>query len=281
MIRSILIGLDQSPYTRAATDLGVAWAKRFDAVVTGVAVIDEPRIRADLPGRIGGGGYYKFIVEGARMNHAVRGAGTALDEFRRGCEAAGVKFQTRRETGDPAEVLLGLHDDYDVTLLGRETWFRFATQDPPDEVLTEVLRHARRPVVVVPEAVPAAEAVLVAYDGSPAAVDALQSFAASGLGVGRPVTVVCADPDKTAANRRADEAARFLAYHDVRATARPLASDADDADTLAAAAESADAGMVVMGAFSRGRLREWFRPSVTARMLARPGRLLYLHHHPN
>jgi nucleotide-binding universal stress UspA family protein len=144
-----------------------------------------------------------------------------------------------------------------------------------------MLRQARRPIVAVPEGAPTGEAVLVAYDGSPAAVDALQSFAESGLGVGRPVTVVCADEDRDEASRRADEAARFLAYHDVRATVRPLASDADDADTLAAAAEFADAGMVVMGAFSRGRLREWYRPSVTARMLARPGRLLYLHHHSN
>jgi nucleotide-binding universal stress UspA family protein len=274
MIQSILVGLDGS---RFATELALGWARRFGAELTGVAVIDDQPGQQPDPYREYTS--YKVLAYIDRLERRKAETGRFVNEFRARCAAAGVRSTARVETGDPVDVLLALHDDHDVTLLPKEPRFRFPDEDRPDGTLTDILRRARKPVVAVPEAIPSAAAVLVAYDGSPAAVDALQSFADSGLGIDRPVTVACVDEDVGEAGRRADEAARFLEYHDVRATVRPLAPDADDA--LAAAAEAAGAGMVVMGAFSRGRLREWFRRSVTARMLDRPGRLLYLHHHPN
>lgn len=276
MIHKILVGLDGS---QATTDLAVGWAKRFGAELTGVAVVDDV---PDL--KLSPYGNYKSFKLQAYLERIARiktGARKFRDEFEARCTAEGVPFTVSVVTGDPVEVFLARHDSHDVTLLPKEPRFRFATEDGPDDSLVEILRHARKPVVAVPEVVPVADGVLVAYDGSPAAVDALESFAVSGLGTDRPVSVVSADMDKNEAERRADEAARYLASHDVRATPKPLATGADDADTLATAAEYSDAGMIVMGAFSRGRLREWFRPSVTARMLARPEQVLYLHHHMN
>lgn len=276
MIRNILVGLDGSA---SAVELAVGWAKRLGAELTGVAVVD------DLPNRQPG-----LYVTHAHPRLAAYAARSACmkadtrrfaDEFTARCAAAGVRFTARVETGDPADVLLILHDDHDVTLLPKAPRFRFATESGPDDTLTEVLRRSRWPVVAVPAELPRGGGVMVAYDGSPAAADALQSFAASGLGADQPVTVVSADADRSVAARRACEAAKFLTSQGVPASFRPVAAGTDDADALAVAAELADVGMIVMGAFSRGRLREWFSPSVTTRMLARPGRILYLHHHPN
>src|SRR5205085_6372304 len=117
------------------------------------------------------------------------------DEFHARCTEAGVRFSGRAETGDPVDILLTLHEDFDLTLLPKEPRFRFATQDDPDDTLTEVLRQARRPIVAVPETLPPGVAVVVAYDGGEAAVDALRSFAESGLGVGPPVSVVAVAED--------------------------------------------------------------------------------------
>jgi nucleotide-binding universal stress UspA family protein len=278
MIRNILIGLDGS---RAATELAIKWAKRLGAALTGIAILDDVPDRR--PGLYVSYTSYKVLAYLERLAHLKAETRRFVADFGARCAETGVRFTARVERGDPVDVILALHDDYDVTLLPREPHFRFQIDHDPANTLTAVLRQARRPIVAVPETISSGDEVLVAYDGSPAAVDALHAFAESGLGIDRPVTVVCADENKVEAVRLAEEAARYLGYHDVRATIRPLAADPsmDDADTLAAAAAFADAGMVVMGAFSHGRLREWFRPSVTTRMLARPGRLLYLHHHPN
>jgi len=42
MLKSILIGLDDSPDCEAAVDLGIQWAKQFDALLIGLAVVVEP-----------------------------------------------------------------------------------------------------------------------------------------------------------------------------------------------------------------------------------------------
>jgi nucleotide-binding universal stress UspA family protein len=279
VIRNILVGLDPSRCSAAAVELGIAWAKRFDAEVVGAAVIDEPGIGTGPAIPIGGGQYKKWIDD-ATKSSAEREAARLVGEFEARCAAAVVRFLTRTVRGDPVRALLGLHEDFDVTLLGRETRFRFATQDGPDDTLTEVLRQARRPIVAVPER-PADEGpIVVAYDGSEASVDALESFADTGLGAGRAVTVTTVDEDPAVADRLANEAVRFLAHHDIPATPMSVAADRDEA-ALDAAVESAGAGMVVMGAFSGSRRWEWADPSTTTRMLERPGRLLFMCHHPS
>jgi len=44
MLRSMLIGLDGSVCGDAAVELAIRWAQRFDALVAGLGVVDEPAI---------------------------------------------------------------------------------------------------------------------------------------------------------------------------------------------------------------------------------------------
>jgi nucleotide-binding universal stress UspA family protein len=275
LIRKILVGLDGSQST---TDLAVEWVKRFEAELTGVAIVDNLPERE--PGLYITYTSSKVLAYMERMTQIKNQTRQYVAEFEDRCKAAGIRYVARLESGDPVDVLLALHEDFDVTLLPKEGHFRFSDQDEPDDTLTNMLRKARRPIVAVPNVLPPGDAVLVAYDGEPAAVDALQSFAESGLGVGTPVSVVAVAEDRETAEPRAEEAARYLAAHDVRAEARPVVTTSGhEADALHAAAEFEGARMVVMGAFSHGRMREWFDRSTTTRMLKKNGRLLYLHHH--
>jgi nucleotide-binding universal stress UspA family protein len=263
------------------TDLGVERAKRFGAELTGVAVIDDLPGRKPLPPgvRVSSPKVRAYLDRVERMTEKT---GLFRDEFVARCAAGGVRFAARVETGDPVDVLLSLHEEFDLTLLPKEPRFRFATRDDPDDTLTEVLRRACRAVVAVPAVLPPGDAVVVGYDGGAAAVDALRSFAASGLGVGPPVSVVAAAEDRDVAATRAAEATRYLTDLGVRAEARPVTMTAGhEADALRAAADRSDARMLVLGAFSHGRAREWIDRSTTTRLLRDDPRLLYLHHHPD
>ena len=246
--------------------------------MTGVAIIDNlPNREPGLYVTYNSSKVMAYLERSAQIDRNTR---RFVAEFDDRCAAAGIRFTFRVETGNPVDVLLRLHEEFDVTLLPKESRFQFSAQDEPDDTLTQVLRKARRPVVAVPTNLPPGDAVVVAYDGEPAAVDALESFAESGLGVGLPVSVVAVAEDRETAEPRANEAARYLAAHDVRAEAHPVVtSSGHEADALHAAAEFESARMVVMGAYSHGRMREWFDRSTTTRMLKKNGRLLYLHHH--
>jgi len=69
------------------------------------------------------------------------------------------------DVGEPADRILREAHRADVVLLGRETHFRFETQDRPDPTDALVLRQSPRPVVVVPRELPEGRGIVVAYGG--------------------------------------------------------------------------------------------------------------------
>ena len=57
MLRVILVGLDGSAYSNAAIELGIRWAKKLDALLVGLGVVDEATICKPEPVPIGGSSY--------------------------------------------------------------------------------------------------------------------------------------------------------------------------------------------------------------------------------
>src|SRR5690242_11470335 len=110
MIRNILVGLDGS---WSATGLAIEWAKRLGAELAGVAVIDDLPDRAPfLPGvRVYSAKVRAYLDRVARMTEDTA---RFRDEFHARCAGAGVRFSARVETGDPVDVFLALHEDYDL-----------------------------------------------------------------------------------------------------------------------------------------------------------------------
>ena len=45
MLKSILVGLDGSPSAATAVELGIQWAKKFNALLVGLGIVDEATIR--------------------------------------------------------------------------------------------------------------------------------------------------------------------------------------------------------------------------------------------
>ena len=62
MLKSILVGLDGSPSSAAAVELGIQWAKRFNALLVGLGIVDEATIRTPEAEPIGG----RLLQAGAR-----------------------------------------------------------------------------------------------------------------------------------------------------------------------------------------------------------------------
>jgi nucleotide-binding universal stress UspA family protein len=265
MAASYLIGLDGSAFADAALSLGLRWAKRTGAKLVGIVAVDEPGITRSEPVGVYGD-FYKQDRDTSLLAVARRGAQDALDRFASRCAEAGVPYESRLQTGDPVACLTHEAADHDLTFLGRQTFFRHETQEGCDETLPQIVRGAGRPVVVVPETVPADGSVVVAYDASPPSVRALESFAASGLADGLRVTVVSVHDDQAVAERRADDAVRVLRHDGF--DARPVVRVGDrQADSILGEVRESGAGLLVMGAYGRSHVREFLFSSTTARIL--------------
>jgi nucleotide-binding universal stress UspA family protein len=262
MLTSILIGLDGSAYSDVAVELGIQWAKKFNALLVGLGIVDEPTICKREPVPLGGASY-KHDRDEQLLADGRRKVEEFLQRFGTQCAAADVAYQEVEDVGLPYEEILRESHRYDLVLLGHETHFHFETSDRADETLWHVLRSESRPVVIAPAELHPGNSVVIAYNASSQADRALQAFQAMGLDFGEEVHVICVDADEAKATHQAERAVEFLRPHGIRAVAAGRKPAGSVAQTILDETTARQARLLVMGACGHSRLREALLGSVT------------------
>jgi nucleotide-binding universal stress UspA family protein len=273
----MLVGVDGSAYSTAAVELGIHWAQRYDAVLVALGVIDAPTICKAEPVPLGASAY-KAHRDATLLADADHKVTQFMEHCVQRCAEADVACQVLQEVGSPVERILLEAQQADLILLGQQTYFHFETQEKPDDTLHTVVKQSPRPVVVVPATLPKGGAVVVAYDGSLHATRALQMFQALGLASAYDVHVVCVDAEQERAVHCVEHAVTFLHGHNVVAKAHALATSASPAHVLLEQVQQLDASLLVMGAYGRSTLREFFCGSLTHTMLQESPVPLFLYH---
>jgi nucleotide-binding universal stress UspA family protein len=278
MIADILVCLEGSPSGVRASEVAIDVARRLEAALVGLAIVDEPDIHAREATGIGGSSYKQQRDE-VLLEDAQAQAKALLEAFTESCRAAGVPSSALERRGRPDTTILKEIQGHDLTVLGRHANFRFETTDDDRQTRDTILRKAGTPVLVVPEgSIAAGPGVLVAYDGSMASRRALVSFANSGLGDDCPVHVAAVDDDGATAWEIASKGCLLLREHEIRAQPHNLVSTLSIAEALLERRAKVDAGLIVLGAYTRSRLSRMIWGSVTDEMLAKTVVPLYLHY---
>jgi len=283
VLRSILIGIDGSDSDIAVEELGIRWARRFGARLTGIAIVDDLGIQFTDDGLID-----KMVREPAVTSLVAEIVGpprTALRAFSTRCDDAGVEALALEANGSPHTEILREAQRHDLILLGSRSHFEYGWEGLPGQTLGLVLKDCSRPVVAVPESLrnpmpepTVMQPILIAYDGSLQASRTLSAFQASGLGWSRPVHVVSIDPDPVKANRLADRAVDFLRFHDLEVFSHPEATARPSAEVLLEKVQILDAELLVMGAYGQPTLREFFIGSVTRIVLEKSPVPVFCYH---
>jgi nucleotide-binding universal stress UspA family protein len=263
MVRRMLVAMDGSPHGEAAATLALDWAARFGAELLGLGILDKPSLTRGEPVPLGATAFKRHRDE-VRLADAHRHVLDLLARFHQRCDAAGVRCTVLEDIGTPREQILA---ECDVVVLGRETHFRFETQDSPDATLSKVLRESPRPVVVVPREPASGNGVLVAYGSGREVARTLQTFTLLGLASDEPVCLVAIDADVARAETRLQSAAPYLAAHGVRATLAPVASRVAPATLLLNEVRRPQPRLVVMDAHGLHAVRDLFLTSVTRAVL--------------
>lgn len=268
MLRSILLALDDTEGAIAARDYALALARHTGAALTAAILLDRPGLTGAHEAVPPGAAVFKERRDAALLQKAEAEAAQAVAGLRQA--AAGVAFDVVRLEASPTEALLAAAGGHDLLIVGRDcTLGREEAEDGVSPTIEALLHDRTRPLLIVPPGArfDAAASALVAYDGSPGAMRAVQLFVLLGLGHGGATVLSVAD-DEAKAAALAGTAAGYLRCHDVAAKALPVIGT-HPVEALLAEASAMPAGMLVMGAFEHTGLRALFTGSATKHLLRR------------
>ncbi len=176
MIKRILVALDPDADTPVATRFAIRLAKRFDAEVTGLTVVDV----GNLNSMIGVGGYgtehaaREIWVEMTGETQKV--AQDLLDSFKKAVDKEGLRNRVLRQQGASAEVIIEEMKYHDLLVLGRDSRFFYSEPDRDTRTLAKVVKGGVAPTLVVTEEYREIENIMIAFDGSSASARSLKSF---------------------------------------------------------------------------------------------------------
>jgi nucleotide-binding universal stress UspA family protein len=274
MPKKLLVGINGTPYSRAAGELAIELARQSGARLQALGIVDVPRLTSPEPVPLGAT-QYKEQRDAAVLQTAHAEMDRLLFEYAAACAAAKVAaYSTLKLAGDPVDVLVREVQRHDLLIVGKK-------HAPADEwehatrTLDELLRRTSRPVLSVPVARSTGTPAVVAYNGSLEAARTLAAFVASGLAKGRELHVVSLGPG---AAEHAGLAADYLAGHDLAASQHIEEDAPAPAERILEIARQTAAGLIVMGSHSHGRMAEFFFGSVTKTVLRESQVPLFLFH---
>lgn len=268
MMRRILVVADDTEASRVGQTIAIDLARRQNAEITGIGVIDRPWITEPRATPIGAGPY-KVHRDEALLQEFRERVATVLTAFEQSASAASVPFVTVEAEGVPAETIEAEAEAHDLIVIGRDTNFHFERNQHVVEAVARLVRENPRPVLVAPSATHGADKVMVCYDGSFQASRAVHMFVLLGLPNEREIHVVSAARGQDEAETLARRGARLFESHGIGVQPHGVGSPVHPAEVLLAEAALLKPGILVMGAFGHSGLREFILGSTTRTLLDR------------
>ncbi len=263
MFRSLLVAVKPGSDQDIVIDFSVAIAERHQLAIDACAVIDLDRLASNEPVPIGGSAF-----KAQRDLHAIATARQYATEAMARTEASSlarkIECTPHILEGETAAVLAAAVQRCDFMVCGHT----LGGDKSERSLMHSILKHSSRPTVLIPQAgCPADGAVLVAYDGSLQAARAVASFVASGLARDREIHIVSFDNGSGLAREQAAAAQIFLQRHGMSSEVRisPLGNDVGQ--QILEESKRIAAGLIVMGAFGKGAVHEFFLGSATRSIL--------------
>ncbi len=266
MIRTILFPTGGVPPNAAAQQSAIALARRFNAHVTALGLADAPWITRPQPSAIGAAAFQEI----SKAKQLKRARLQAFHALRRIKKAAGrsISITTTEFELDPLDTITAEAHAYDLIVMGRKTSFRYETEPAVSDLVKGLLRECARPVLAISSSPVATKRIIVAFDGSAPASRAMHMAALLGFFDAAAVQTVSVNSEQHGADALAERAAKLLRNHDVSVEAVGIKSAMDPAKIILHQVRAFRAGLVIMGAYGHGGLRDAVFGSCTRRLLA-------------
>ena len=212
MIKTILVGLGDLPYSQSATHYGLQLAQLHDAELTAVTLVDVHRLESTGPIPIGGGRAAKELRE-YRLKLTRDIVEQAVQHFEQACREAGVRFRILHEEGDPFARMIDCARYHDLVVCGLKSLFEHGVIDEPPRELVELIEGGVRPVLAVTPEPQTIERALIAYSGSPESAKTMKRFVQMRLWPNLEMRIATFGGNEDEANKLLNDAAAYCRIH--------------------------------------------------------------------
>jgi nucleotide-binding universal stress UspA family protein len=265
MVKRILIPTDGSEYGKTAIDYGIYMAKKLEATLKGIHVIDIRLIQGpvitDISGSIGIPAcqeYFPMLEKGLEER-----ADVILKAFQDHCEEANITPDIQKCIGIIDEIIIEEGKSTDWILLARRgEHFHLSKGGLLGSTAESVVRNSGKPVMVTPQTFREIESIGLAYDGSPPADHALKLAVFLAEKVAWPMSIIIVTDDQKRAAKLMKKLETYL--ESLPVDTETLILPGNENKALVKFMQEGSVELMVMGAYGNNRLRELLLGSTTS-----------------
>lgn len=273
MIKKILIPTDGSVNSLTALEYGIYIARKLEASLTGLYVIDVNLIQGpmltDISGSVGMPPYEGFFE--AIEKSLDEKADFILKEFQQHCQKSGIKAETKKVIGKISSIIIEEAQTADLILMAKKGEnFHLKEGGLLGSVAEAVTRNSGKPVLITPEKFVEIESMALAFDGSVSATKALNLSLTLSQQNAWPLTVIIitADSKKAAALiAQVEEANQKDTDEPQMADCATIILTGKESEKIIEFICEGAVELMVMGAYGHNRLRELFLGSTTSQVI--------------
>lgn len=262
-MKKIIAAFDGLKFSKSTRDYAIQIAKENNAHLVGV-FLDDPYYQSykvyDLIGEEGGISPEKqealLAADAKTRDEAVAG-------FEAACGKAGLQYAVRRNKDIASQGLLqeSIYADM-IVISGTET-FTNRNEQAPTRFVRDILSEVQCPVLVVPARYKPFSKLVLLFDGEPSSVHAIKMFSYMLPALkAHPTKVLSVKPVNQSLHLPDNALMReFMKRHFPKAAYKVMKGipEAEIVNFLKAEKLSP---LIVLGAYRRGTVSRWFRPSM-------------------
>jgi len=279
-MKKIIAVFDGLKYSESAANYAVYVAKRTGSHLVGVFLDDYTYHSYKVYDMVNERGFINEDKVAGLDKQDVEVRAEAAGKFSAICEAAALNYTVHHDRNIAIHELLHESIFADLLVIENNETFTHYEEKIPTRFVRDLLTEAQCPVLVVPKRFNPFDKAVLLYDGEPASVYAIKTFSYVFSGLNDlDVEVVSVKGIKDSMhvpdNRLMKE---FMKRHFPEAEFTVLKGDAatEILDQLKGKEENL---LMVLGAYNRGMVSRWFRPSMADLLMEELNKPLFIAHH--
>ena len=271
----VLACIDSSSVSKSVCDYSGWIAKKAEMPLNLLHTIEHNQapIVSDLTGAIGLGSQQELLSELTELEQncsklLIKKGQIMLEAAKNRVTEAGYPSpKMSQRHGILSESLIELENNTGLIVMGIRGEEHEKSSAGIGTQLETVIRSLHKPILIVTEGYSEPKQIMLAYDGSVSCRKALNMIAENNLLKGLPCHIVhVGNTDKSKGDELLEEAATILNKANIDTTTRQLKGKVDEALSDYQTKNNID--LMVMGAFSHNRFRDFLLGSFTTKMLA-------------